>query len=53
MKCLKERLSRLANREEKVRGAFFEGRFESVAILDEVSSESGRRPRPGKHGWKN
>jgi REP element-mobilizing transposase RayT len=35
MKCLKEPLSRLANREEKVRGAFFEGRFKSVAILDE------------------
>ncbi len=37
MKCLKEPLSRLANREEKVRGAFFEGRFKSVAILDEES----------------
>jgi len=35
MKCLKEPLSRLANREEKTRGAFFEGRFKSVAILDE------------------
>ncbi len=37
MKCLKERLSRLANREEQTRGAFFEGRFKSVAILDEES----------------
>jgi REP element-mobilizing transposase RayT len=37
MKCLKEPLSRMANREEKVRGAFFEGRFKSVAILDEES----------------
>jgi hypothetical protein len=37
MKCLKEPLSRLANREDKVRGAFFEGRFKSVAILDEES----------------
>jgi hypothetical protein len=37
MKCLKEPLSRLANREEKVRGAFFEGRFKSVAILDDES----------------
>ncbi len=37
MKCLKEPLSRLANREENVRGAFFEGRFKSVAILDEES----------------
>ena len=37
MKCLKEPLSRLANREDKTRGAFFEGRFKSVAILDEES----------------
>ena len=35
MKCLKEPLSRLANRQEQTRGAFFEGRFKSVAILDE------------------
>jgi len=37
MKCLKEPLSRLANREDKARGAFFEGRFKSVAILDDES----------------
>jgi hypothetical protein len=37
MKCLKEPLSRLANRQDKARGAFFEGRFKSVAILDEES----------------
>ena len=37
MKCLKEPLSRLANREEKTGGAFFEGRFKSVAILDDES----------------
>jgi len=37
MKCLKEPLSRLANHEEQTRGAFFEGRFKSVAILDEAS----------------
>jgi len=37
MKCLKEPLSRLANREDKTSGAFFEGRFKSVAILDEES----------------
>ncbi len=37
MKCLKEPLSRLANREEQTRGAFFEGPFKSVAILDEES----------------
>src|SRR6185437_8312045 len=37
MKCLKEPLARMANREEKTRGAFFESRFKSVAILDEES----------------
>jgi hypothetical protein len=37
MKCLKEPLSRLVNREEKSRGTFFEGRLKSVAILDEES----------------
>jgi REP element-mobilizing transposase RayT len=36
-KCLKEPLSRMANREVGARGAFFEGRFKSVAILDEES----------------
>jgi hypothetical protein len=35
MKCLKEPLSRMANRQDKVRGAFFEQRFKSVAVLDE------------------
>jgi hypothetical protein len=35
MKCLKEPLARLANRQEQTRGAFFEGRFKSIAILDE------------------
>ena len=33
----KEPLSRLANRQDQTRGAFFEGRFKSVAILDEQS----------------
>jgi hypothetical protein len=37
MKCLKEPLSRLANRHDKVRGTFFETRFKSIAILDEES----------------
>jgi hypothetical protein len=37
MTCLKEPLARLANRQEKTRGAFFEGRFKSAAILDEES----------------
>jgi hypothetical protein len=35
MKCLKEPLARLANRQDKVRGAFFAERFKSVAIVDE------------------
>ncbi len=35
MKCLKEPLARLANRQDGTRGAFFEGRFKSVGILDE------------------
>src|SRR5262249_50696138 len=35
MKCLKEPLARLANHEDQTRGAFFEGRFKSVAVLDE------------------
>lgn len=37
MKCLKEPLARLANREDKARGAFFESRYKSVAVLDEES----------------
>jgi hypothetical protein len=35
MKCLKEPLLPLANRQDKVLGTFFEGRFKSVAVLDE------------------
>ena len=37
MKCLKEPLARLANRQDKARGAFFEERFKSIGILDEES----------------
>jgi len=37
MKCLKEPLARLANHQDQTRGAFFEGRFKSVAILDEAA----------------
>ena len=35
MKCLKEPLSRMVNRAENCTGAFFEGRFKSIAILDD------------------
>ena len=35
MKCLKEPLARMVNREEETRGAFFEARFKSIAILDD------------------
>jgi hypothetical protein len=35
MKCLKEPLARMANREDKATGAFFEERFKSIAIADE------------------
>ena len=34
MKCLKEPLARLVNREENCTGAFFEARYKSIAILD-------------------
>jgi hypothetical protein len=37
MRCLNEPLSRLANRQDQARGAFFEVPFKSVAILDEES----------------
>ena len=35
MKCLKEPLARLANQQDGCTGAFFEGRYKSIAILDE------------------
>ena len=35
MKCLKEPLARLANAEDGCPGAFWEGRYKSVAVLDE------------------
>jgi REP element-mobilizing transposase RayT len=37
MKCLKEPLARLANKEESCTGAFWEGRYKSIAVLDEES----------------
>ena len=55
IKCLKEPLSRLANRQDKTSGTFFESRFKSVAILDEetllavsVYIYAGRLFRQGK-----
>jgi hypothetical protein len=35
MKCLKEPLARIANREDKCQGAFWQGRYKSIAVLDE------------------
>ena len=35
MNCLKEPLARMANKEDQCKGTFFEGRFKSIAILDE------------------
>ena len=35
MKCLKEPRARMANKEDGCKGTFFEGRFKSIAILDE------------------
>ncbi|MCY3010830.1 MAG: hypothetical protein NTY42_13395 [Planctomycetota bacterium] len=37
MKCLKEPLARLANQQDGCTGAFFEGRYKSIAILDQES----------------
>ena len=37
MKCLKEPLSRMANKQDNCKGTFFEARFKSIAILDEES----------------
>jgi hypothetical protein len=59
MKCLKEPLSRLVNRQEQVRGAFFEGRFKSVAIWSitpdgsfaQERSRSRRSWRESSIGW--
>lgn len=37
MKAVKEQLSRRANREDRCTGAFWEGRFRSVALLDQAA----------------
>lgn len=37
MKCVKERLSRRANRADGCTGAFWEGRFRSVPLLDQAA----------------
>ena len=47
MKCLKEPLSRQANREDQCRGALFQGRYRSVAILDIEDRRRFDSPREG------
>ena len=37
MKCVKEPLARIANKQDGYKGTFFEGRYKSIAILDEES----------------
>lgn len=63
MKALKEPLSRMANKEDGCRGAFWEGRYKSIAILDEeallatcayidlnpVAAGSAQTPETSKH----
>jgi hypothetical protein len=54
MKCLKEPLARLANKEDGCSGAFWEGRFKSVAVLDEASFCYSGLHRPESAGrWRS
>jgi len=46
MRLLKQRIARRANREDGVTGHFWEGRFQSVRLLD----QTGRLLREGKRG---
>jgi len=41
MKLIKEKLARQANKEDKVTGHFWEGRFKSVPLLDEAAVIAG------------
>ena len=46
MKALKERLARLANKEDRCKGTFWESRYKSIAILDEEALRVWNEARP-------